>query len=199
MGEGYGPVVVAHRPTTAEEAATLTVAIPGEWTSAALALRLWSPGIATTVLPFDEILPAVIEGRVPCGVIIHEGQLTYAEEGAHRVVDLGAWWKEETGLPLPLGGNAIRRDLGPDVIRQVSHLLRASIAHALEHRPEALDHALSYARGLDPEKADRFVGMYVNQRTLDYGEDGRRAVRLFLERAHAAGLIPRAVDVRFAE
>jgi 1,4-dihydroxy-6-naphthoate synthase len=176
MGEGYGPVVVSKEPLEADALRERTVAIPGEWTSAALALRLWAPGVATVPVAFDEILPKVAAGELDAGVIIHEGQLTYAEEGVHAVIDLGAWWQEETGLPLPLGGNAIRRDLDPETAGRVSTLLRDSIAHGLEHREKALDHAMEYARGLERGKADRFVGMYVNERTLDYGEDGRRAV-----------------------
>ena len=196
MGDGYGPVLVAHRPTTKEQlVGSHAVAIPGEWTTAALALRLWAPEVETTVMAFDEILPAVLEGRVAAGVIIHEGQLTYEEEGAHAVVDLGVWWKGETDLPLPLGGNAIRRDLG-GLIPEVSRLLRASIAYSLEHRAAALAHSMKYARGLTEERADRFVGMYVNDLTLDYGDRGERAVRLLLSRAREAGLIPE-VDVAF--
>jgi 1,4-dihydroxy-6-naphthoate synthase len=199
MGEGYGPVVVSKEPLEADALRERTVAIPGEWTSAALALRLWAPGVATVPVAFDEILPKVAAGELDAGVIIHEGQLTYAEEGVHAVIDLGAWWQEETGLPLPLGGNAIRRDLDPETSGRVSTLLRDSIAHGLEHREKALDHAMEYARGLERGKADRFVGMYVNERTLDYGEDGRRAVQLFLDRAHEAGLIPERVEVEFRD
>jgi 1,4-dihydroxy-6-naphthoate synthase len=199
MGEGYGPVVVSKEPLEADALRERTVAIPGEWTSAALALRLWAPGVATVPVAFDEILPKVAAGELDAGVIIHEGQLTYAEEGVHAVIDLGAWWQEETGLPLPLGGNAIRRDLDPETAGRVSTLLRDSIAHGLEHREKALDHAMEYARGLERGKADRFVGMYVNERTLDYGEDGRRAVQLFLDRAHEAGLIPERVEVEFRD
>ena len=198
MGEGYGPVVVTREPCAAAALARLIVAIPGEWTSAALALRLWQPGVETRVVPFDQILPAVQTGEVDAGVIIHEGQLTYGDEGLHAVVDLGVWWGEETGgLPLPLGGNAIRRDLGPEVIGSVSAILRNSIAYALDHRDEALDFAEQYGRGLDRNQADRFVSMYVNQRTLDYGDDGRRAVQLFLDRAAAAGLLPAPTPVEF--
>jgi 1,4-dihydroxy-6-naphthoate synthase len=197
MGDGYGPVLVSREPLAPEDAHRVRIAIPGEWTSAALALRLWNPRVETTVVPFDEILPGVLEGRLEAGVLIHEGQLTYEAEGAHRVVDLGVWWQEETDLPLPLGGNAIRRDLGPETIREVSRCLRESIAHALRHREEALGHAMGYARGLDPAMADRFVGMYVNDLTLDYGERGRRALREFLGRAAAAGLIPGPVEVEF--
>lgn len=200
MGEGYGPVVVAREARTREQLAGATVAIPGEWTSAALALRLWYPGVQTKVVPFDEILDAVKRGDVDAGAIIHEGQLTYADEGLHAVVDLGVWWASETdGLPLPLGGNAIRRDLGAEHMRAVSRILRQSIAYALDHRDEALDYALAYGRGLNRSQADRFVGMYVNRRTLDYGDDGRRAVKLFLARAAEAGIISGTIEPEFVE
>jgi 1,4-dihydroxy-6-naphthoate synthase len=200
FGDGYGPVLVARRPLDrAAVARGVTVAIPGERTTAALALRLWLPGVRTTVLPFDAIQPAVHEGRAEAGLLIHEGQLTWRDEGLHAVVDLGAWWKGETGLPLPLGGNGIRRDLGPDACREVSRHLRASIAHGLEHRAEGLAHAQRFARGLPAERTDRFVGMYVNSWTLDYGEAGRRAVALLLERGHAAGILPKLVVPEFTE
>ncbi|MFQ5655659.1 MAG: menaquinone biosynthesis family protein [Planctomycetota bacterium] len=198
MGEGYGPVVVAREPGGVELLAGRTIAIPGEWTSAALALRLRLPEARTVALPFDRIIDAVLEGEVGAGVIIHEGQLTYRDAGLHAVIDLGVWWAEVTaGLPLPLGGNAIRRDLGAETIRGVSRILRESISYALEHRDEALAHAESFGRGLDRERCDRFVGMYVNRRTLDYGEDGREAVRCFLRRGHEAGLIPSTPEPEF--
>ncbi len=198
MGDGYGPVVVAREPMEPQALVSATVAIPGTLTSAALALQLWNPELRTTVLPFDRILPAVAAGEVDAGVVIHEGQLTYADEGLHKVVDLGEWWAGETGgLPLPLGGNVIRRDLGEALMRRVAGLLEASIRYALTHREEALEHALAYGRGLDRERADRFVGMYVNEFTLDYGERGREAVRRFLERAHRARLIPRIPRLDF--
>jgi 1,4-dihydroxy-6-naphthoate synthase len=190
FGDGYGPVVVSARPMTREELASEVVAIPGRKTSAALALELWRPGTRTTIVPFDEILPAVREGRLAAGVIIHEGQLTYAEEGLHAVVDLGAWWREETGLPLPLGGNVIRKALGEGTMRAVSSVLGESIAYGLDHREEALSYAMRFARDLDRSRADRFVAMYVNDWTRGYGEKGRRAVETFLGRAAAAGLVP---------
>ncbi len=200
MGEGYGPRIVAREPLTASDLSGRRVAVPGTMTSAYLALRLFQPDVVHEVVPFDRILEHVAAGRADAGLIIHEGQLTYADEGLSLVADLGAWWAAETGgLPLPLGGNVIRTDLGPALVTRVSDLLRQSIAFALDHRTAALDHALQYARGLDRRQADEFVGMYVNARTLDYGEDGRRAVRLFLERGHEAGLIPRRVTVRFAD
>ncbi len=197
FGDGYGPVVVARRPLTPEDLGRATVAIPGEKTSAALALQLWRPGTRTTVVPFDEILPRVKEGTLEAGVIIHEGQLTYASEGLHAVVDLGAWWLGETGFPLPLGGNVIRKALGPETVRAVAGVLGESIAYGLSHREEALDYAMRFARDLDRERADRFVGMYVNDWTRGYGERGRRAIELFLGRAAEAGLVPR-VTVEFA-
>jgi 1,4-dihydroxy-6-naphthoate synthase len=200
MGEGYGPRLVAREPLSVDELRDRTVAVPGVLTSAFLALRLFAPGIKTVVVPFDEILERVASGEFDVGLLIHEGQLTYADAGLYLVRDLGEWWAEETGgLPLPLGGNLIRKDLGEDVIEQVSHILRASIAYGLEHRAAALAHAEGYGRGLDIEQTDEFVGMYVNQRTLDYGEDGRRAVQLFLDRGHEAGIIPHHVEVVFVD
>jgi len=197
FGDGYGPVVVARRPMTRGDLDGVTVAIPGEKTSAALALQLWRPRTATTVLPFDRILPAVAAGQVEVGVLIHEGQLTFRDEGLVAVEDLGRWWKEETGLPLPLGGNVVRKDLGAELIGRISAVLGESIAYGLDHRAEALDHAMKYARDLNRDKADRFVGMYVNGWTRSYGEAGRRAVELFLSRAAEAGLVP-PVRVEFA-
>jgi 1,4-dihydroxy-6-naphthoate synthase len=198
MGEGYGPLVVARRPLDEAELAGVEVAVPGALTSAALALRLWNPALRTVVRPFDEIVPAVAAGELEAGVVIHEGQLTWREEGLHAVVDLGVWWGEQTGgLPLPLGGNVVRRDLGDEMVRRLARLLRKAVEYALANREAALDHSLRYARGLDRATADRFVGMYVNQRTVDYGERGREAVRLFLERAHRAGLIPRVPRLDF--
>ena len=202
MGEGYGPIVVAAHNYSPEEVKSQLVAIPGKQTSAYLALKLFAPEIETVEMPFDEILPAVAAGRVPAGLLIHEGQLTYAGAGTHLVLDLGKWWSEQTGgLPLPLGGNAIRRDLPENVKHEVSHLLKASIQYALDHREEALDYALEFARGLEDERdlTNRFVGMYVNKRTLDYGEDGRRATQLFLDKGFEAGIIPHKVDVEFVE
>jgi 1,4-dihydroxy-6-naphthoate synthase len=199
MGDNYGPMVVTRQPMSIEQARKATIAIPGRLTSAYLALQLcMGKDQPVTVMPFDEILPAVKEGRVEAGLLIHEGQLTYGKEGLHCVVNLGEWWFEKTkGLPLPLGGNVIRRDLGQEAMDEVARLLKASIVHALEHRQDALGHAMSYARGLDPNDADQFVGMYVNDLTVDYGERGRQAVQLFLDEAHAAGLIPGKVDVQF--
>ena len=197
LGDGYGPLLVARRPVRREDLAGTPVATPGKLTSARLALQLWQPGIACVDMPFDAVSDAVRRGEVTAGLIIHEGQLTYADEGLVKVADLGEWWTGETGTPLPLGGNVIRRDLGAELMRRVAGVLEASIRWALEHRGEALDHALSFGRGVDRARGDRFVGMYVNDATLDYGERGRRGVELFYRRASEAGLIPRAPRLDF--
>jgi 1,4-dihydroxy-6-naphthoate synthase len=198
MGDGYGPIVVTRDAATADRLAEGVVAVPGKLTSAALALKMWRPELKTTILPFDAIGPAVLDGTVDAGVVIHEGQLTWQDEGLHNVVDLGVWWQEQSnGLPLPLGGNVVRRDLGEEAITEVSALLRQSIQYSLDHRDAALDYALEYGRGLDRDKADRFVGMYVNELTVDYGQRGRDGVTLFLERAHALGLIPKIPRLDF--
>src|SRR5579872_3761252 len=198
MGDRYGPMVVARRPLTVEQLKTARIAVPGTLTTAFLALRLLLPGgFSYEVMPFDQILGAVAEGKYDAGLIIHEGQLTFQNQGLRLVVDLGVWWQEKTGLPLPLGGNVVRRDLGPDVMRQLSRLLKESIQYALDHRSEALDYALKYARDMDKGLADQFVGMYVNDWTLDYGPRGRAAVTRLLDEAHRAGLIPRPVAVEF--
>jgi 5,8-dihydroxy-2-naphthoate synthase len=193
FGDGYGPVVVTREPMSREaiDSGAVVVASPGTRTTAALALRLWAPGARNTEMPFDRIEGAVKAGDVAAGVLIHEGQLTFEEQGLSAAVDLGLWWKEETGLPLPLGGNVVRRDLGPDAIGRISRALSRSIEYGLAHREAALDHAMRYARGLDRSKADRFVGMYVNSWTRGYGERGRLAVQTLLDRGHAAGLLPR--------
>jgi 1,4-dihydroxy-6-naphthoate synthase len=197
MGEGYGPVVVAKNngPTSLKG---VRVAIPGELTTAFLALRLYDPSVEYVVVPFDEIQERVQAGHVAAGLLIHEGQLTYADEGLKKIVDLGEWWADRTGgLPLALGGNVIRRDLGPHAIGTLSRLLHDSIAYGLDHRTEAVNYAMQFGRGLDRAKTDRFVGMYVNNLTLDYGERGREAVRRLLGDAQAARLIPE-VHVEFA-
>ncbi len=202
FGDGYGPVVVAKGGLRREALADgLTTAIPGELTTAALALKLWQPGVRTVVVPFDRILEEVRSGGVDAGVVIHEGQLTFKDEGLVAVTDLGAWWKEETGDPLPLGGNGIRRDLDPAHARRLCRLLSESIAYALDHRQEALAYAVRYARGLedDPVRSDRFVAMYVNEWTRDYGAAGRRAVQRLLDRGHDAGLLPRRVVAEWIE
>jgi len=189
VGEGYGPMIVSPRPFTATEIKDKKIAVPGTLTTAYLALQLFSPGIETEVVPFDQIIPQVLEGKYEAGLIIHEGQLTYDKSGLHRVVDLGKWWQKVTGLPLPLGGNAIRRELGPQLMPAVTAALRESIQYGLDHREEALAYAMQFARDLDTASADKFVGMYVNERTLDYGPDGREAVRRLLDMGHKAGII----------
>ena len=200
MGDRYGPMVVARRPLSVEQLKTARIAVPGTLTTAFLALRLLLPdGFAFEVLPFDHILNAVAEGRFDAGLIIHEGQLTFQNQGLHLVVDLGVWWQEKTGLPLPLGGNVVRRDLGPQTMRTISRLLKESIRYSLEHRDAALEYALQYARDMDKTLADRFVGMYVNDWTLDYGERGREAVRRLLAEGHRAGVIAHPVNVEFVE
>ena len=198
MGERYGPVVVARKdgPTSLKG---IRVAIPGVLTTAFLALRLFDPTVEYVVVPFDEIQEKVHSGEVAAGLLIHEGQLTYADEGLRKIVDLGEWWADRTGgLPLPLGGNVIRRDLGAETIAKLSRLLHDSIAYGLDHRQEAVEYSMKFGRGLDLARTDRFVGMYVNDLTLDYGERGRTAVRRLLGDAQAAGLLPGAVTVEFA-
>jgi 1,4-dihydroxy-6-naphthoate synthase len=189
VGEGYGPMLVSPRPFTQSEVKTKRIAVPGTLTTAFLALQLFAPGVETEVVPFDQIIPQVLEGKYEAGLIIHEGQLTYDKSGLHRIVDLGRWWQKVTGLPLPLGGNAIRRALGPPLMTAVTAALRESIQYALDHREEALSYAMQFARDLDASTADKFVGMYVNERTLDYGPDGREAVRRLLDMGHKAGVI----------
>ena len=198
MGDNYGPIVVA-RTDGPSSLKGVRVAIPGELTTAFLTLRLFDPSVEWVVMPFDEIQDKVRDGEVEAGLLIHEGQLTYQDDGLKKVVDLGEWWAERTkGLPLPLGGNVIRRDLGASTISTLSHLLHDSIAYALEHRAEAVDYSMQFGRGLDRERTDRFVGMYVNGLTLDYGQRGRDAVVRLLGDAQAAGLLPCPVSVEFA-
>ena len=197
IGDGYGPLLVAREDLDPAEAGRRTVAVPGERTSAFLALKLFAPGATTYVVPFDRILDEVREGRADLGLVIHEGQLTFGGQGLRKVLDLGAWWKQETGLPLPLGGNAVRRDLGPDLMARLTRLVRDTVRYSLAHRSEALQYALGFARGMDPSVADRFVGMWVNDMTVDCGPRGREAVQTLLDRGHAAGIIPRAVRVDF--
>ena len=198
MGDDYGPVVVA-RADGPSSLKGIKVAVPGTLTTAFLVLRIYDPHVEYVTLPFDRIQDAVREGDVAAGLLIHEGQLTYQDEGLKKLVDLGEWWAERTGgLPLPLGGNVIRRDLGPDVIAKVSRLLRESIAYALAHRNEALDYALQFGRGLDRAKADRFVGMYVNDLTLAYGSRGSAAVQQLFDAAWEKRLIPKRIDVEFS-
>jgi len=199
VGEGYGPMIVSRRMHSLEEIKRLRIAIPGKLTTAYLALKLFAPEIETEVVPFDRIIPEVLAGKHEAGLIIHEGQLTFDKSGLHRIVDLGKWWRDQTGLPLPLGGNAIRRDLGPELMASVARAIKQSIQYALDHREEALSYAMQFARDLDPGLADKFVGMYVNERTLDYGEEGRAAIRRLLEMGHEAGIIPQRANVEFVE
>lgn len=198
VGEGYGPMVVAPRAYSHEEIKSKVIAVPGQLTTAYLALKLFAPEIRTEVVPFDQIIPSVLEGKYELGLIIHEGQLTYDRSGLYRILDLGKWWLQTTGLPLPLGGNAIRRSLGRELISSVSWALRESIQYALDHRDEALAYAMQFARDLDSQLADRFVGMYVNHRTLDYGEDGKEAIRRLLQMGYEAGVISVEPQVEFA-
>jgi len=199
VGEGYGPMIVASRSMSPEEVMAAKIAVPGTMTTAYLVLKLFAPNIATEVVPFDEIIPRVLDGKYEAGLIIHEGQLTYDKAGLHRIIDLGKWWNKMTGLPLPLGGNAIRRSLGAQTMKNVSTALRDSIQYGLDHRDEALAYAMQFARDLDTESADKFVGMYVNERTLDYGPDGREAVRRLLDMGYKAGIIPHPVKVDFVD
>ena len=197
MGDRYGPRLVAKTPMTRADVRGKRIAIPGMLTSAYLALRLYEVEFEAVVTPFDQVEAAVVDGRADLGLIIHEGQLTYADQGLHLVADMGEWWYSETGLPLPLGGNVVRRDLGTDVLHKISRHLKASISYALSHRTVALDHAMRFARGLERGKADEFVGMYVNDWTLDYGDEGRKAVALFLDRGAQSGIIPHRVVPEF--
>lgn len=199
VGEGYGPMIVAPRAFSEGEIKQKKIAVPGRLTTAYLALKLFAPEIETEVVPFDQIIPQVLEGKFEAGLIIHEGQLTYDRSGLYRVIDLGKWWLQTTGLPLPLGGNAIRRSLGPELISSVSSALRDSIQYALDHREQALQYAMQFARDLDPRLADRFVGMYVNERTLDYGPDGKEAIRRLLETGYREGIISIEPQVEFVE
>ena len=199
VGEGYGPMVVAPRKLSLAGIKKTRIAVPGTLTTAYLTLKLFAPEIETAVVPFDKIIPAVVAGEFDAGLIIHEGQLTYSNNGLVKALDLGAWWREQTGLPLPLGGNAIRRALGEETMRITTNALRESIQHALDHREEALAYAMQFARDLDPALANQFVGMYVNERTLNYGEDGREAIRKLLEMGFDRGIIPMRADVAFVD
>lgn len=211
FGENYGPMLVASREIPLEELESLTIAVPGKLTSAFLELNLWwaeqfgsstlnaqGPRLKFEVVPFDQIIPAIKAGKFEAGLIIHEGQLTYREEGLHLILDLGVWWKKLTGLPLPLGVNVVRKDLGPEVVKDVSRCMRESIHAGLSNRAMALDYALQFARGMDPTTSDEFVGMYVNDRTIDMGEEGIAAIKLLLKKGAEAGLVP-AVDVEVVD
>jgi 1,4-dihydroxy-6-naphthoate synthase len=199
VGEGYGPMIVANREYSIEQIKTKKIAVPGTLTTAYLVLKLFAPDVQTEVVPFDQIIPQVLQGRHEAGLIIHEGQLTYSKSGLHRIVDFGKWWREETGLPLPLGGNAIKRELGTEVMHEVSSALKESIQYALDHREEALEYAMQFARDLDRQLASRFVSMYVNERTLDYGDEGRNAIVRLLEMGYERGIIPHKPKVEFVD
>jgi 1,4-dihydroxy-6-naphthoate synthase len=197
VGEGYGPMIVASRNIPVDEVTKLKIAVPGTMTTAYLALKLFAPDAITEVVPFDQIIPRVLEGKYEAGLIIHEGQLTYGKEGLHRIVDMGKWWRDLTGMPLPLGGNVIKRDLGSELTLECCKALRDSIQYALDNREEALQYAMQFARDLDVQQADKFVGMYVNERTLDYGKDGREAISKLLDMGYERGIIPHKPNVDF--
>jgi 1,4-dihydroxy-6-naphthoate synthase len=197
VGDGYGPMIVSRHTFTPEEVKKVRVAIPGTLTTAYLALKLFAPEIETVVVPFDQIIPELLEGKHQAGLIIHEGQLTFPKSGLFKVIDLGKWWRDTQNLPLPLGGNVIRRSLGPELMASVAGAIHQSIQYSLDHRDEALEYAMQFARDLDTQLADEFVGMYVNDRTLDYREDGREAVRRLLDMGFAAGVIPHKAKVDF--
>ena len=199
IGDNYGPIVVSREPHAAANVSKLKIAVPGELTSAFLALRIFNSEFTYEVVPFDKIIEAVQAGRCDAGLLIHEGQLFYEKMGLHKVIDLGEWWHERTGLPLPMGGNAIRRDLGQETMQKVSRCLRESIRYSLEHREDALRYAMQFARDMDTETADRFVAMWVNELTLDYTERGRAAVRRLLEEGFERGIIAHRAQVDFIE
>jgi 1,4-dihydroxy-6-naphthoate synthase len=199
VGEGYGPMVVSRNPLTPEELGRIKIAVPGTMTTAYLALKIFNPELRTETVPFDKIIPAILAGEYEAGLIIHEGQLTYGSSGLKKILDLGVWWQETTGLVLPLGGNAIRRSLGAESHKIISKALRDSIQHALDNREQALEYAMQFARDLDTRLASRFVSMYVNERTLDYGADGRDAIRKLLDLGYERGIIPIAPQVDFVD
>ena len=199
VGEGYGPMVVSSRKIALEDLRRIKIAVPGTLTTAYLALKIFNPALETEVVPFDKIIPEIQAGNYDAGLIIHEGQLTYASSGLHKVLDLGVWWRETTGLVLPLGGNAVRRSLGAESLRIVTKAVKDSIQHALDHREQALEYAMQFARDLDARLANRFVSMYVNERTLDYGADGRQAIRKLLDLGFERGIISIAPKVDFVE
>ena len=199
IGDKYGPILVSKEKYKPEDIPNLKIAIPGELTSAFLALRIYNQDFEYTVVPFDEIIDAVQKGKADAGLLIHEGQLFYKQLGLTKILDLGEWWHEKTGLPLPMGGNAIRRDLGEKLMREVSKYLHKSISYSLEHREDALSYAMQFARDMPPELADRFVAMWVNDLTLDYGDRGREGVKLLLQEGYEKGIIPNKVEVDFVE
>jgi 1,4-dihydroxy-6-naphthoate synthase len=199
IGDKYGPIVVSKEPRDVTDLGKLKIAVPGELTSAYLALRIYNSDFEHVVVPFDEIIDVVMKGDADAGLLIHEGQLFYARMGLHKVIDLGEWWHEKTGLPLPMGGNVIRRDLGKELMQQVSKHLHNSIQYSMDHREDALAYAMQFARDMQPELADRFVAMWVNDLTLDYGDRGREAVKRLLAEGHKAGIIPHKVKVDFVD
>jgi 1,4-dihydroxy-6-naphthoate synthase len=199
IGDKYGPILVSKEPRKPEEIGEMTIAIPGELTSAFLALRIFNNKFKYVVVPFDEIIDAVLGGGADAGLLIHEGQLFYKEKGLDKVLDLGEWWHEKTGLPLPMGGNAIRRGLGPELMKRVSKQLHNSIVYSMENREDALAYAMQFARDMPQELADRFVAMWVNDLTLDYGERGKESVRRLLDEGYAAGVIPHKVEIDFVD
>ena len=197
VGEGYGPMIVAPRKLSLDDVKKTRIAVPGTLTTAYLTLKLFAPEIETVTVPFDKIIPSVVAGEFDAGLIIHEGQLTYANDGLIKLLDLGQWWREQTGLPLPLGGNAIRRSLGAETLLTTTNALRDSIQYSLDNREAGLDYAMQFARDLDTSLANRFVGMYVNERTLNYGEDGKDAIRKLLAMGYDRGIIPHRANVDF--
>ncbi len=199
VGENYGPMIVAPQRYTLDEIKKIKIAVPGTLTTAYLTLKLFAPEIETEVVPFDQIIPQVLAGKYVAGLIIHEGQLTYGTSGLHKIIDLGIWWREQTGMPLPLGGNAVKRTLGEEAMRVTTKAVRDSIRHGLENRESALQYAMQFARDLDTSLADKFVGMYVNERTLDYGPDGRAAIAKLLAMGHERGIIPAVAQLDWVE
>ncbi len=199
VGDGYGPMIVAPKKYSLDDVKKLRIAVPGTLTTAYLSLKLFAPDVETVTVPFDQIIPAVVAGQYDAGLIIHEGQLTYQTNGLHKILDMGQWWRDQTGLPLPLGGNAIRRSLGAEAMRVTTQALRDSIQHALDNRAEALEYAMQFARDLDTSLANRFVGMYVNERTLNYGDDGREAIKQLLHMGYERGVIPMESHVDFID
>ena len=199
VGEGYGPMIVSQKKLSFDDLKKIKIAVPGTMTTAYLALKVFNPELETEVVPFDQIIPQILAGKFEAGLIIHEGQLTYSTSGLYKVLDLGVWWREQTGLVLPLGGNAIRRSLGAERHKVLSKALRDSIQHALDHREQALEYAMQFARDLDTMLASKFVSMYVNERTLDYGADGREAIRKLLDLGYERGIIPIKPNVDFVD
>lgn len=199
MGDKYGPMIVSEKDLSEKDLNEMTIAVPGEMTTALLSMRIYNPNIKYEVVPFDQIIPQIKAGKYEAGLIIHEGQLTYAQEGLYKIIDMGEWWFKDTGLPLPLGGNVIRKDLGNDLMHTVSDFIKRSIQYSLDHREAALEYALQFAGDMDPNLADKFVGMYVNHWTLDYGETGRKAIRTLLERGVQKGIIKKQVKVEFLD